>query len=121
MAIEDLVDDFWRDALISKLSGPQAEAKWNAFIYGLKDRVANFPKDAQDEVFMRAAKHNAGRIAIAQRNLDALRVELGLSPESNPLIEAAADTFVRATVWQGVARSSDGCDNCGNCSPAMSP
>jgi len=46
MAIEDLVDDFWRDTLTSKLSGPQAEAKWNALIYGLKDRVANFPKDA---------------------------------------------------------------------------
>ena len=102
MAVEDLVDDFWRDALRSKASGPQAEAKWNEFIHGLKHRVANFPQEAQDEVFMRAAKHNAGRMAIARKSLDALRVELGLPLENNPLVEAAADTLVRATVWHGV-------------------
>lgn len=102
MAVEDLVDDFWRDALRSNASGQQAQANWNAFIHGLKDRVARFPQEAQDEVFMRAARHNAGRIAIAQRSIDALRVELGLPPASNPLVDAAADTLVRATVWHGV-------------------
>ena len=65
MAIEDLVDDFWRDALISNLDGPQTQAKWNAFILGLKDRVARFPQEAQDEIFLRAAKRNGECIAIA--------------------------------------------------------
>jgi hypothetical protein len=51
MAIEDLVDDFWRDALISDLDVPQAQAKWNAFLLELKDRVVRFPQQAQDEVF----------------------------------------------------------------------
>ncbi|KYH01704.1 hypothetical protein [Bradyrhizobium sp. DOA1] len=102
MAVEDLVDDFWRDALRSKVGGPEGQAKWNAFINGLKDRVANFPQEAQDEVFMRAAKHNAARIALARKSLDALRVELGLPAENIPLVEAAADTLVRATVWHGV-------------------
>ncbi|MET4490681.1 hypothetical protein [Bradyrhizobium sp. LA7.1] len=86
MAVEDLVDDFWRDALKSKLSGPQAEAKWNAFIHGLKDRVANFPQEAQDEVFMRAAKSN---------------VELGLPPENNPLVEEAAEERGRRPALKG--------------------
>jgi len=102
MAIEDLVDDFWRDALISNVSGPEAQAKWNAFISGLRDRVANFPQEAQDEVFMRAAKHNAGRIAIARRSVDALRLELGLPPARSQLVDVAAETLVRATVWHGV-------------------
>jgi hypothetical protein len=79
MAIEDLVDDFWRDALISNLDGPQTQAKWNAFILGLKDRVARFPQEAQDEIFLRAAKRNEECIAIARVSLDALREKLGVS------------------------------------------
>jgi hypothetical protein len=78
MAVEDLVDDFWREALISNLDGPQAEAKWNAFLLGLQDRVARFPQEAQDEVFQRAATRNAECIAIARENMDALREKLGV-------------------------------------------
>jgi hypothetical protein len=77
MAVEDLVDDFWRDALSANLDGPQAQAKWNAFILGLKVRVVRFPQEAQDEVFLRAATRNAECIAIARVNLDALRKKLG--------------------------------------------
>ena len=36
MAVEDLVDDFWREALTSNLTGPQAQAKWTTFIYDLQ-------------------------------------------------------------------------------------
>ena len=59
MAIEDLVDEFWRESLTANLDGPQAQAKWIEFIHGLQARVANFPKEAQDEVFLRAAVRNA--------------------------------------------------------------
>ena len=76
MAIEDLVDDFWREALISNLDATQAQAKWNAFILGLRDRVARFPQEAQDEIFLRAAARNAECIAIARVSLDALRKKL---------------------------------------------
>ena len=79
MAIEDLVDDFWRDALRSNPNGPQAQAKWNTFILGLKDRVARFSQEAQDEIFLRAAKRNEECIAIARVSLDELRKKLGVS------------------------------------------
>ena len=78
MAIEDLVDDFWREALAANLDGAQAQAKWMEFIYGLQERVAAFPKEAQDEVFMRAAVRNAECIGIAQTNLKALKKKLGV-------------------------------------------
>ena len=51
MAIEDLVDDFWRDALISDLDVPQAQAKWNAFLLELKDRVVRFPNRRRTKYF----------------------------------------------------------------------
>lgn len=78
MAVEDLVDDFWRDALSSSLDGPQAQERWNAFILRLKARVLRFPQHAQDEVFLRAAARNAECIAIARVSLDALREKLGV-------------------------------------------
>jgi hypothetical protein len=79
MAIEDLVDDFWRDALISNLDVPQAQAKWNAFLLELKDRVVRFPQEAQDEVFLRAATRNEEYITIARGSIDALKEKLGVS------------------------------------------
>ena len=79
MAIEDLVDDFWRDALRSNPEGPQAQAKCNAFILDLRDRVAPFPQKAQDEIFRRAANRNAECIAIARVSLDALREKLAVA------------------------------------------
>jgi hypothetical protein len=79
MAIEDLVDDFWRDALTTNLDGPQAQAKWNAFLLELKDRVVRFPEEAQDEVFLRAASRNEECLTIARRSIDALKKKLGVS------------------------------------------
>jgi len=79
MAIEDLVEEFWREALISNLDSSQAQAKWNAFMLELQDRVTRFPQEAQDEVFRRAAKRNAECIAIARSSIDTLRKKLGLS------------------------------------------
>ena len=79
MAIEDLVDDFWREALISNLNGPQAQAKWNAFMLELQDRVTRFPQEAQDEVFRRAANRNSECILIARFSIDILKKKLGLS------------------------------------------
>lgn len=78
MAVEDLVDDFWREALSSNATGPEAEAKWNAFFLNLQARAIRFPKQAQDEVLWRAVARNAECIAIAKGDLDALRKKLGL-------------------------------------------
>lgn len=103
MAVEDLVDDFWRDALTANLSGEQAQAKWMAFVTDLHARVAHFPKDAQDEVLLRAVTRNAECIGIAQVSLDALRKKLGLPVSTNRLAEVAAETVVRASIWQAVA------------------
>lgn len=101
MSIEDLVDDFWRDALRSNATGAEAEAKWLAFIQGLQTRVARFPKEAQDEVFIRAATHNAQCIGMARADLDALRRRLGVPVSQNKLVEAVAETLVRETVSLG--------------------
>jgi hypothetical protein len=103
MSVEDLVDDYWRETLTANLNGPQAQAKYNDFIYGLRDRVAKFPQEAQDEVFLRAAKHNAGRIAQARVSLNFLREKLGVPVVDNRLADVAVETLVRATVWQGVS------------------
>jgi hypothetical protein len=103
MAVEDLVDEFWREALMSNATGAQAQAKWNAFIYELQARVAHFPQEERDEVFLRAVKRNAECIAIARVNLDALREKLGIPAARNRLADVAAETLVRATVWQNVA------------------
>lgn len=92
MAVENLVDDFWREALIANATGPQAQGKWDAFIHGLKDRVAHFPQDAQDEVFLRAATRNAECIAIARVSLDALREKLGVPAGGNQLADVPAAT-----------------------------
>lgn len=103
MAVEDLVDDFWRDALTSNLNGSQAQAKWMDFVYDLQARVARFPKEAQDEVFMRAATRNAECMGIAQVSLDALRQKLGLPVSNSKLAEVAAETIINATLGQGIA------------------
>jgi hypothetical protein len=102
MSVEDLVDDFWREALLAKLGGHEAQTKWNGFIAGLAKRVERFPQAAQDEVFRRAALHNAHCIQIAQGDLNALRQKLGVPDEENGLSRVAAEALVRATVCQGV-------------------
>ncbi|WAB76716.1 hypothetical protein [Rhodopseudomonas palustris] len=102
MSIEDLVDDFWRDALRSNATGEEAQAKWLAFVQGLQDRVAYFPKEAQDEVFLRAVTHNAQCIGMARVDLDALRQRLGVPVSHNKLVEAAADTVIRETLGLGM-------------------
>lgn len=103
MAVEDLVDDFWRDALISNATGPQTQAKWMAFVSDLQARVARFPKGAQDEVLLRAITRNADCIGIAQVSLDALRGKLSIPISSGRLDQVAREILVRASVWQGVA------------------
>lgn len=103
MAVEDLVDDFWKDVLGTNTTPEQAQAKWNAFVLALQARVAHFPKEAQDEVFLRAAARNSECMAIARGGLDNLRIKLGLPAASNRLAEVVADEIVRATVGQGVA------------------
>lgn len=103
MAVEDLVDDFWRDALMSNLTGAQAQAKWIAFVSDLQARVAPFPNEAREEVILRAVTRNAECIGIARIDLDALRAKLGIPISNNRLVDVAAETFVRATIWQSVA------------------
>jgi hypothetical protein len=103
MAIEDLVDDFWRESLTANLSGPQAQAKWTSFVTDLQARVAPFPKDAQDEILWRAATRNAECIGVAQVSLDALRRKLGLPASNSQLAEVATEAFVSATIGQGVS------------------
>jgi hypothetical protein len=50
---------------------------------------------------------NAEYIAMGKTNKDALRVRLGLPPASSPMAsrrgQVAAETAVRATIWQPIA------------------
>ena len=103
MAVEDLVDDFWREALTANLSGPEAQAKWMSFVYDLHARVARFPKEVQDEILWRAIARNAERIGTAQVSLDALREKLGLPVSNNRLAKLAVESLVSASIGQGVS------------------
>ena len=103
----DQLDDFWRDALQS--GGYDNQRKYADLIKRLQDQVSHLPQEEQDKFFMPFVTRNAEYIAIAKRDKDALRVRLGVPVSSPPpvntdrLAQVAADTVVRATIWQGIA------------------
>ena len=102
----DQLDDFWREAL---QSNAYDQSKYTDLLKRLQAQVAHLPQAEQDKFFMTFATRNAEYIAIAQRDKDALRVRLGVPVPSPPpintnrLAQVAADTVVRATIWQGIA------------------
>ncbi|MCA6108079.1 hypothetical protein [Bradyrhizobium cenepequi] len=102
----DQLDDFWREAL---RSNAYDQTKYTDLLKRLHDQVSHLPQSEQDKFFLPFVARNAEYIAIAKRDKDALRVRLGV-PVSSPspvnpdrLVQVAADTVVRATIWQSIA------------------
>jgi len=104
----DELDDFWRDAL---RSNAYDQTKYTHLINRLQAQVAHLPQAEQEGFFKLLVERNAEYIAIAKRDKDALRVRLGvpvLSPSSpspidtGRLAQVAADTVVRASIWQSI-------------------
>src|SRR4051794_32341996 len=104
MNLLDQLDDFWRDTLQSGVTNPKIIGKkYNDLIVKIQGQVAHLPQEEQDQLVWQLVNRNAEYIAIANKDKDNLRVRLGLPPllnSGNRLAQVAAETAVRATVWQ---------------------
>lgn len=92
--------------LITDEGGPKTQAKYNAFIFRIRDQVAHLPQNEQDDIFREFVSRNAEYISIARHDLNALKIRLGVPVavlNTPPLAQIAAETVVRASVWQGIA------------------
>jgi hypothetical protein len=102
----DELDDFWRETL---QSNAYDQTKYTDLLRRLQDQVSHLPQEEQDKFFMLFVARNAEYIAIAKRDKDALRIRLGVPVSSpspvntNRLVQVAAETAVRATIWQSIA------------------
>ena len=100
------LDDFWRECLQSNSYDP---TKYTALLNRLLDQVRHLPQPEQDKFFLPIVLRNAEYIAIGKQDKDALRARLGIANSPSPAIntgqlaQVAAETVVRATVWQGIA------------------
>jgi hypothetical protein len=101
------LDDFWREGLQSGGGDKKRfERKYADFVKRVQDQVSHLPQGEQDRLAMQLVNRNAEYIAIAKRDRDALKVRLGLSASSaatGRLAQVAAETVVRATIWQSIA------------------
>jgi hypothetical protein len=102
----DQLDEFWRETLQSNAFD---QTKYTNLLQRLQAPIAHLSQAEQDRFFMPFVARNAEYIAIAKRDKDALRLRLGL-PVSSPspvntdrLAQVAAETVVRATIWQSIA------------------
>jgi hypothetical protein len=107
----DQLDDFYRECFQANYFGDRKvfERKYAELIKRLQAQVAHLPQAEQDKYLMPFVTRNAEYIAIAKRDKDALRVRLGVPVSSpspintNRLAQVAADTVVRATIWESIA------------------
>jgi hypothetical protein len=106
MNFDDQQDAFWREGLLSSVDRNAFQAKYAAFVNSLQAQVAHLPQYEQDKLIMRVVARNAEYISLAQQDREALKIRLGLpssSAAADRLAQVAAETAVRATVWQGIA------------------
>ena len=98
------LDDFWRENLGRHRK--TIERKYTDFIKRLQGQVAHLPQAEQDWLCTQLFNRNAVYIATANGDRNALRVRLGLPAQSaatNRLAQVAAETVVRATIWESIA------------------
>jgi hypothetical protein len=107
----DQLDDFYRESFRMNYFGDREDflKRYADLFKRLQAQVAHLPQVEQDKFFMPIVTRNAEYIAIAKRDKDALRIRLGV-PVSSPspvntgrLAQVAADTVVRATIWESIA------------------
>lgn len=103
---DDQQDAFWREGLLSGVDRKAFQAKYTAFVNSLQTQASHLPQDEQDRLIMRVVARNAEYISLARQDREALKIRLGLPTSSDTadrLSQVAAETAVRATVWQGIA------------------
>ena len=110
MNLLEQLDDFWRECLQSSGGDKEFfESKYADFVQRVGDQVSHLPDEEQNRLVKQVFDRNAEYIAIAKRDKDALRVRLGVPVSSpspintNRLAQVAADTVVRATIWESIA------------------
>jgi hypothetical protein len=106
------VDEFWRK--IFGRDRKYIEKKYVEFIKRLQDQVSHLPKAEQDALLWQVWAKNEEYSKLAELDRPALKARLGLpasspssyrpasSPSTNRLAEVAAETVVRATIWQSI-------------------
>lgn len=106
MNLLEQLDDFWRETL---QSGAYNQTKYTDLMKRLQDQVSHLPDEEQNRLVKPLVDRNAEYIAMAKRDRNALKVRLGVSVSSpspvnaGRLAQVAADTVVRATIWQSIA------------------
>jgi hypothetical protein len=107
MNFDDQLDAFWREGFLSGVNNRETlQAKYTAFINSLQAQASHLPQDEQDKLFMRVVMRNAEYISLGQQNVEALKIRLGVPTSSavtDRFVQIAAETAVRATVWESVA------------------
>ncbi|UVO34495.1 hypothetical protein KUL72_23750 [Bradyrhizobium arachidis] len=100
------VDAFWRENLGR---GSSVEKRYIEFLDRLKGQVSHLPKAEQDALLWRVQMRTQEYNELAARDLPTLKAKLGLpvSPTSpsvnnNRLVQVAAETVVRATIWESI-------------------
>jgi hypothetical protein len=99
-------DAFWRELLVRGVPNQKAfQVQWTQFLANLQAQVSHLPQPEQDGIMTRVVLRNAQYIALAQRDREALKAQLGVSaPQAtpSPFANAVVETAVRATIWQGI-------------------
>ncbi len=107
MNLDSQQDDFFRQLLVTGVGDRKAfEVKWSEFCNSLQSQVAHLPQSEQDTLITRVVMRNAEYMALMQKSPDALRARLGVlvAPATGEhLVKIAAETAVRATVWQSIS------------------
>ncbi|HEY8124202.1 MAG TPA: DUF6232 family protein [Methylocystis sp.] len=106
MNLDEQLDAFWREGFLSGSKNRKVfEAKYTAFLNSLQAQVSHLPQDEQDRLFMGLVARNAKYISLGQRDMEALKISLGVptsSAATDRLAQIAVETAVRATVWESV-------------------
>ncbi|WP_316398237.1 hypothetical protein [Bradyrhizobium sp. 33ap4] len=107
------VDEFWREIL--GRDRKFIETRYTAFIKRMQDQVSHLPKAEQDALLWLVYAKSEEYTKLAELDRGALKVRLGLPPSSHAtvqlassrstgrLAQVAAETVVRATIWESIA------------------
>lgn len=82
------------------------QVQWAQFLANLQAQVSHLPQPEQDGIITRVVLRNAEYIALAQKDREALKAQLGVSASQatpSPLANVVVEAAVRATIWQGIS------------------
>jgi hypothetical protein len=102
MNFDAQLDAFWREGFLSGVNNRETmQAKYTALINSLQAQASHLPQDEQDRLIMRLVARNAEYISLGQRDVEALKIRLGVrtsSAATDRFVRIAAETAVRVPV-----------------------